>query len=398
MLRKIKLANFKCFEQLDLDCASLNLLCGLNGMGKSTVIQALLLLRQSLEAGELEKGRLALNGDRVDLGTGSDVLFEDAERDVLEFKIVTHHGEKDKWEQAYDCPRNSDILGSPPEVKARGLFDDALEEDPGLVAHIPPRYLIEKHIADLLGWDEPPFRGQLVYVGAERVGPRKSYPLSDMMARRGDLGTSGEYAWNYLHRNQDEHLKVDDPRCLQEGRRRLPDVVDQWLQDVCPGTHLQLEEVSAADAIIAGFTFDRPGDVASQRYRATNVGFGLSYTLPVIAALLSPPGTLCLIENPEAHLHPRGQTKLAELAARAASAGVQVFAETHSDHFMDGVRIAVRDGLIDPDDAAFHYFERDGNKSKVTSLKADSDGRLPHWPAGFFDQHAQNMMKLLSPG
>ena len=398
MLRRVKLTNFKCFEQLALDCAPLNLLCGLNGMGKSTVIQAMLVLRQSLEAGELEQGRLVLNGDRVDLGTGSDILFEDAEQDVLGFEIIDHvYGEKDKWEQIYDCPRNSDILGLPPEVKARGLFDDVLEQDPGLAAHVAPEHLIDKKdIADLSGWDEPPFRGQLAYVGAERVGPRKSYPLSDMMARRGDLGTSGEYAWNYLHRNQDELLDADDPRCLEVGRR-LPDVVDQWLQDVCPGTHLQLEAVTDADALIAGFTFDRPGDVASNRYRATNVGFGLSYTLPVIVALLSDPGTLCLIENPEAHLHPRGQTKLAELAARAARAGVQVFAETHSDHFMDGVRIAVRNGLIDLDDAAFHYFERDGNKSKVTSLKADSDGRLSHWPAGFFDQHEENLAKLIGP-
>ena len=115
--------------------------------------------------------------------------------------------------------------------------------------------------------------------------------------------------------------------------------------------------------------------------------------LPVILALLSPPGTLCLIENPEAHLHPRGQTKLAELAARAAKAGVQVFAETHSDHFIDGVRIAVRDGLITPGDAEFHYFEREGNMTVVTSIQVDADGRLSRWPSGFFDQYDDNLAR-----
>ena len=70
MLKKINLANFKCFEQLDLDCTSLNLLCGLNGMGKSSVIQALLVLRQSFETGELHDGRLVLGGERIDLGAG----------------------------------------------------------------------------------------------------------------------------------------------------------------------------------------------------------------------------------------------------------------------------------------------------------------------------------------
>ena len=110
------------------------------------------------------------------------------------------------------------------------------------------------------------------------------------------------------------------------------------------------------------------------------------------------PGTLCLIENPEAHLYPRGQTKLAGLAVRAARAGVQVFVETHSDHFIDGVRIAVRDGLIAPYATAFHYFERQGDgRVNVSSPTVDADGRLSHWPAGFFDQHEDNLARLLAP-
>ena len=234
-------------------------------------------------------------------------------------------------------------------------------------------------------------------MNAERVGPRKSYPLSEILARRSDFGASGEYAWNYLSRHQDESLSEDDPRYVEGGRRLLLDVVNHWLQDVCPGVRLQLEDIRAIDAVIAGFSFDRPGDVATRRHRATNVGFGLSYVLPVVLALLARPGALCLIENPEAHLHPRGQTKLAELAARAASAGVQVFVETHSDHFIDGVRIAVRDRLIAPREASFHYFERDGGKTIVSSPNVDADGRLSRWPAGFFDQHEENLARLLAP-
>ena len=96
MLRNIKLKNFKCFEQLDLDCRPLNLLCGLNGMGKSSVLQALLVLRQSFETGKLRDSELGdplprpagqliypipddqliLNGERINIGTDSDVLFE----------------------------------------------------------------------------------------------------------------------------------------------------------------------------------------------------------------------------------------------------------------------------------------------------------------------------------
>ena len=364
MLQNIQLTNFKCFEQLDLDCKPLNLLCGLNGMGKSSVIQALLVLRQSFETRELQRGRLVFGGDRVDLGSGSDVLLEDADNEVLRFRLTNDHEETGSWELSFD-------LNAPERIH--------------------PQYLN--------GWEKyPPFGGRLVYVSAERLGPRKMYPLSDVLARQGELGTSSEYVWNYLNYNQDKLLDRDDPRCVEEGgRRRLHDMVDLWLQDVCPGAHLQLQAVMEADAIIAGFKFDRVGDVASNQYRATNVGFGLSYVLPVIIALLSPPGTLCLIENPEAHLHPRGQTKLAELSARAARAGVQVFAETHSDHFMDGVRIAVRDGLIAPEETAFHYFERKSNRAVVISPQVNSEGRLSRWPDGFFDQHEENLARLIAP-
>ena len=74
-----------------------------------------------------------------------------------------------------------------------------------------------------------------------------------------------------------------------------------------------------------------------------------------------------------------------------------MFVETHSDHFMDGVRIAVRDGLIAPADAAIHYFERDGGHTVVSSPEIDADGRLSHWPGGFFDQHDENLARLLAP-
>ena len=159
-----------------------------------------------------------------------------------------------------------------------------------------------------MDWQEvPPFGHNLLYIDAERVGPRKSHPLSETLARRVDFGVGCEYALNYLNLHQSDLLPPDDSRCsgLPSNRKhRLADVVNHWLQGVTPGAHLEFETVAAADALIAGFSFDRPGDVATRRFRATNVGFGLSYTLPVILALLAEPGTLCLIENPEAHLHP----------------------------------------------------------------------------------------------
>ena len=457
MLRRIGLRNFKCFDRLDLPCAPLNLLCGLNGMGKSSVIQALLVLRQSFASGELQAGHLVLGGELIDLGAGSDVLFEDADEEVIE--VVLDDERQRKPGEPGVCPvtgrATGGIFAPGADAAARSILNRLLSGETGedklsdgrFARDYPKMNLsafrralararadgVERvrrsseYFPDSLvdvSWTgafrysrtgdqltavgagkrtlsvwrgAPPFGGDLHYVQAERVGPRKSYPLSEVLARRGDLGARGEYAWNYLNDHAHDSLQADDPRRADAPGRRLVDVVDHWLQDVSPGAHLSLEAVLAADAVIAGFTFDRPGDVETRRYRATNVGFGLSYVLPVVLALLAPPGALCLVENPEAHLHPRGQTKLAELAARAAKAGVQVFVETHSDHFVDGVRIAVRDGLIPAADAAIHYFERRDGRAAVSSPAVDADGRLSHWPAGFFDQHDENLAKLLAP-
>ena len=379
MLTRIELWHFKCFENLELDCAPLNLLCGLNGTGKSSVIQSLMLLRQSVESRSLTRGRLDLVGERVDLGTGTDVIHDG---DVVPYvRFHLHSTESDfEWELEFEH--------STPQVGVSASHD-------GLFATLPG-----SEITDFLpdGWDEiQPFAGRLVYVSADRIGPRSSHPQSMNRALTGDFGRTGEFALNYLHMRQRDSWSGTDPRCVNGRDQLLIDVVDLWSQEISPGAHLDMRNVEAAGLIIPGFSFDQPGDVPTRPYRATNVGFGLSYTLPVILAFLSEPGTLCLIENPEAHLHPRGQTKLGELAARAASAGVQIFVETHSDHFMDGVRIAVRDGLIKPKDVTFNYFQREGNTATVTSPTVDTDGRLSDWPEGFFDQNAINLAHLLAP-
>ena len=372
MLTEVRLTNFKAFDHVALRCAPLTLLCGVNGTGKSSVLQALLLLRQSALSGALRQpeARLELEGDLVGVGTGRDALYEDADADAVGLEL------------------DADGCG-PCSLRFRVLPDDDGDSDQ-LLATADSRIGGE-------WWGRPPFGGDFNYVHAERIGPRKFYAHSETMARRGELGSRGEYALNYLSELGTTLLARDDPRLHAAEGRRVLDVVDRWLAEVSPGAHLRFNKIVAADALVAGFLFDRAGDVASRQFRATNVGFGLSYSLPVLTALLAAPGALCLIENPEAHLHPRGQTRIAELAVRAAIAGVQVLVETHSDHFLDGVRIAVREGLLAPSEVAIHYFEREGGMTRVTSPRVDIDGRLSAWPTGFFDQHEDNLARLLTP-
>ena len=364
MLKAITIDNFKCFEHLVLRCAPLTLMCGLNGMGKSSVIQALLCLRGG--------------GSFSGLGAPEDVLYEGASADSILFELQwTDNFLRKIYRMSED---RSELIDEDVE-RAAALGRDPLWEDFWQAANINTAF----------GF------GRTIHVGAERLGPRKWHDhlkWSDVRA----LDGGGERTLSYLSARRSDLLEETDPRCVGIPDRRLLGVLEHWLQQVTPGVHLDFDVVRAADALIAGFSFDQPGDVRTRRYRATNVGFGLSYVLPVLAALLVPKGHLCLIENPEAHLHPRGQAKLAELAVRAAVAGVQVMVETHSDHFLDGVRIGVREGLIRPQDTAIHYFERDGDgKSVVVTPEIDEDGRLSHWPAGFFDQHDDNLARLLAP-
>lgn len=130
--------------------------------------------------------------------------------------------------------------------------------------------------------------------------------------------------------------------------------------------------------------------------RPTNVGFGLTYALPIVVACLTAgPGSLILLENPEAHLHPRGQSRMASLIAAAASAGAQLVVETHSDHVLDGTRLAVKQGRLAAEDTAVHFFRGNGAGVEIITPTVAEDGSLSEWPEGFFDESDHTLDQLL---
>jgi len=133
-------------------------------------------------------------------------------------------------------------------------------------------------------------------------------------------------------------------------------------------------------------------------HRAMNVGFGLSYSLTVIVALLigSLNKSIVLIENPEAHLHPRGQTEMAKLIARSIEAGAQVIVETHSDRLFDGFRLSVKENpsLADSIIAYWFYLNED-RLTEYEKIHILNDGRVDNWPTGMFDQFEINASQLL---
>ena len=377
MITAIHLRNFKCWTDEVVPLGNLTLVTGLNGAGKSTFMQSLLVLRQSHDQGLLAEGRLAVNGEYVNLGTGLDVFSEDAEDDRLSIGLDWQDGTAGAWSFQYDS--TSDVLqgiAAEPTNAAAGTFE------------VPGR---------------PPFVGEFYYISAERMGPRVSGEVSDFRVRvRREVGSRGELAAHFLAVHGREPIAIAAMGHPNAVSTMLHDQVEAWLGEVSPGARLHVQEHRDLDAVQLRFSF-ASGAGGTNQYRATNVGFGLSYTLPIlVATLASRPGALLMVENPEAHLHPRGQVRLAGLLASAAAHGVQVIVETHSDHVLNGVRLAVHDALLTPEEVKIHFFERrrgpEGGYSARISPTIYADGRLEPWPSGFFDELELSLARLLAPG
>lgn len=371
MLDSLAVVNFKAFSHAVIPLAPYTLLTGLNSTGKSTVLQSLALLRQSYEVlTDDDDGGFLLNGDLVELGTGQDVLNENYTEAAGESGpritlSLDSNGMPYTWSVAYE--RESDLLHS---------VDRPVGEIP----------------TTLFG---PGFQ----YLRADRITPAVTFPRShDAAVRRGFLGARGEHTINYLRYHQDDPVEREQLWHPESKSRTLLAQAEAWMQDICPGVNLQADAVDGTDLVRLSYRFGRAGLSSSNRYRPTNVGFGLTYVLPVVVACLAArQGGLVMVENPEAHLHPRGQTAMAALTCAAASAGAQVIVETHSDHVLNGVRLAVKNGGISAANVLLHFFRRvDGHgMPEILTPTLGPDGMLSEWPDGFFDEWERALDRLL---
>ena len=372
MLKVLNLKNFKCFEKQEFGLGNLTLLTGLNGMGKSTVMQSLLSLRQSYEQNLLPKTGLSLNGDWVNLGKASDLLFEDAQEDIIGISLELSDSRKAEFK--FDYIGESDVIKLNPSSQIDNTFFS----------------------------DESLFNDDFQYLGAERVGPRVAYSVSDFSVRQHRrLGTQGQFTAYYISifGEQEANSSLFHPLAPSNS---LKNQIEAWISEVTPGTQIHTTHQPGIDLVSLQYSFARGASGVTKPFRSTNVGFGITYTLPVITALLTAkPGDLLLIENPEAHLHPRGQRKIGELISLVANLGVQVIVESHSDHVLNGIRIATHENKIKPDLVKIHFFSIDYSnptkKTQVVTPNLDADGRIDRWPDGFFDEWDKTLDQLLTP-
>ena len=371
MISLLHLHNFKCFEDQDFPLKALTLLTGLNSTGKSSVLQSFLLLRQSYQVQPLTTTSLMLQGDLVDIGVGKDAFFDGAKDEEIGISILLEHTtDVAQWRFKYEA--EADVL-------------DTIDASLALHNSVYTSSL---------------FNDSFHYLATERTSPRDFFPASDFQVRRHrQLGSKGEYTAHFLSVFGDRN--ISDQRLAHKDATSLglKHQVEAWLGEISPGIRIYLTHRS--DMNIVQVRYSSVLDTsASKDRRPANVGFGVTYVLPIIVAILSSaPGTLLLIENPEAHLHPKGQAQMGELLARAASCGIQIIVETHSDHVLNGIRVAVHDGKLDPDAVAIHYFQRREQDAmiEIISPHLDRDGRIDEWPDGFFDEWEHNLMALLEP-
>ena len=379
MITRIDLQHFKCFEALTLPLCPLTLLSGSNASGKSSVMQALVLLHQTMREHEWSS-RLMLNGATVRLGKAADIIDQVSGRRNCSISLIDRNSDHFEWE--FEGERDELSLAikrSRGETKSNGSWDtDGSKGFQRMLPKSSSTHSITNRMC------------RLAYLTAERLGPREIYQHDDPQLTP-VVGPQGEHAVSILHSNGESKVL---PELTRDGKpSTLHRQVEAWMTHFFPGCVLEVNSVPRTNTVTLGICVSSE----TEFLRPVHSGFGLTQVLPIIVAALSAnKDDFVLIENPEVHLHPAAQVEMGQFLAYVASAGVQVITETHSDHVLNGIRRAVKEGILPNKDVTFHFFKPrflDGkeNLSQVESPMIDANGSIDTWPDGFFDQFDKDM-------
>lgn len=355
MLLEIK--NFKCFENISVPFRNLTTLAGTNGMGKSTVIQSLLLLRQSVERYG-KSTHISLNGPwGLNLGSsGAITNINTFSNDiVINFK---DDNDNESLEASYSIDADDDQLWiTLNDFKAGTILS----------------------------------KDKFYYLSAERIGPRISQELRYLDYLQ--TGIHGEYTAQTIDKDNGR-IRIT-PERMREGTKdpHLPAQVNAWLDYILPGVSVKAQtdvmSMTAQIRIENYFTHTHP-------VLPTNIGFGISYILPIITTgLIADPDTMLIVENPESHLHPAAQSAMGQFLAFLADRGLWVVVETHSDHIINGMQIYVAEKKM-KDKAVIDNFSIDDNSNQpnVIPVFINDNGDLSEWPKGFLDQNQIDYIHL----
>ena len=373
MINRLNLKNFKCFREEEFNFKNLNLLTGINSGGKSSVIQSLLLIKQNFEKIEpetllkIEKinssiigllfEEISLNNKYVKLGLSNDILNENAQEDKIYLELESD-GRTVEIELEINNKRSEKLIAKYNKIEN---LDFLLKDN-------------------------------FFYLSADRIVPKSTYEYSKEEILRGKIGNKGEYAIHYLAEYNNENLKIKNLKADEAGNLQFRENVSRWMGKISNGIDITAEVNDSKMESTLKYSY------GGKSYLPQNIGFGITYTLPILIMLLkAEKGDIIILENPETHLHPAAQSLIAELCCKAAAEGVQLIIETHSDHFLNAVRVAIKKKIVSSEEVQVYYFNKDYEKNKIEieNIVINSDGKIDRWPKGFFDEWDIQLEKLL---
>lgn len=390
MINEIKIKNFKLFEEQVAfgNLRALNLLTGINGRGKSSFLQSMLLMNQSIRANENTKS-LVLKGDNINIGTTDDA--KNSNNSITEPIVFTFYNHDGEYEYSFASQGKND--GMIPIGMFKGnLKHMRIEADikDEWYNFMPIR--LEKNLP--LGRT---FK-DLQFISAGRIEPQSRYeagPTDRVIPIASNfvcvLCNHKEDTVRDMYLDALEEVLPSWKHKVDAGDISLEGQVEWWLTKMFGETKVDARYVKDVELYTLQFkTQDRQG-----WFKPTNVGYGYSYVLPVlVAGLIAQEGDILIIENPEAHLHPQGQSMIAKFLACVALSGVQVFIETHSEHILNSIRVLMRQETLTPDDVSVKYFLDSDNYFEEIII--DERGAVKNWQKGFFDQEERDLDILLS--
>lgn len=440
MISQIGLTNFKCFKgEHNFPLSKFNLLTGINGKGKSTLLQSLLLMKQTTDY-DKTSNYLVLNGSCVQLGNFEDIknsFANNKEKDdfskVLSFSFEFtntfnfQNTLKDNFNnktgiEYYFLRDNKDdsvaVIDTLLFDRLNGIegiskidFSKGVNENQQLMILLDELYkcfksvdengeiifengfyathnTLESLIPSNISLTSSKKSNFLVFkniqfISADRIGPKNYYDIQNINKDFSWVGAKGENTASILLKKKD--IYVNEKLYLGEDTNTLLQQTEEWLNFIFDGAKININTEGATISITYNTKQGR------ERYKPSNVGFGYSYILPiVVAGLIAQNGEILIIENPEAHLHPRAQHKLTQFLAKVAATGVQIFVESHSEHILNALRICTleqegQEKILNNTDLSILYFQ-DNETTPCVPIPIDEKGGIDEWPEGFFDQ------------
>lgn len=432
-ITSIAVSGFKSLrDETRIAIRPLTVLAGANSSGKSSIMQPLLMLKQTLDSPN-DPGALLLNGQNVDFSDPDQFLSADSKS--REFKIELEFDRGLGITGIYAATRDNTVEISeityksvesithltptlhgaelvdqlPPKIKIRGMTDQSLFGDEFEWQVIRRRCFLLPTLANTMSEtsDFSPTRGlasfefdatvaqhiyhisRVIHLSGFRGNPRRAYPRTTVVEFPFS-GTFEYYAASVIEhwfrqKHENVHQLVDHLKLL-----RLSDTIE-----VLPAS-------TTVELRVNRFPVNPNRVSEPDTVNIADVGFGVSQALPVLVALLvAEPGQLVYIEQPELHLHPRAQVALAQVLADAANRGVRVVIETHSDLVLLGIQTLVAKKALAADDVIFHWFTRNAEGvTQVDSTDLDELGRYNNtkWKEDFGDIRLQAQSEYLDAG